>query len=310
MHKPKNLFSSLVSKAAESAGAHLRPVIEKEILHYDIMHVLIRERLMNSLTFQGGTLLRLCHGANRYSEDLDFMGGEDFAPGQLLLMKECLEDYLTARYNLPVKLKTPAETQAEIINDGIRVDKWQLSITTSPERRDLPQQRIKLEVANLSAMTREMVSLKINYAGLPDGYGDLIVPSESLNEVLADKLVAFPSCQKYIRHRDIWDIRFLQQKGATVDLAMVERKIIDYKVDNYQEKLAERISALPGIVDGVDFDQQMTRFLPDAVLDRTLRVPAFKGVLTNDVNSMLKTTMQGLFPSVSVDEEPAMRFEM
>ncbi len=310
MRKPASLFSSLVSKAAESAGTHLRPVIEKEIIHYDIMHILIRERLINSLTFQGGTLLRLCHGANRYSEDLDFMGGEDFSPKQLFLMKECLEDYMTARYNLPVKLKTPSETKSEMINDGVRIDKWQLSITTSPERRDLPQQRIKLEVAELNAITREMVSLKLNYEGLPDGYGDMIVPAESLNEVLADKLVAFPSCQKCIRHRDIWDIRFLQQKGATLDLEMVERKIVDYKAANFRVNLADRIASLSSIIEGADFDQQMNRFLPDVVLDRTMRVPAFKGVLTNDVNSMLKATMQGLFPSVSVDEEPAMRFEM
>ncbi len=309
MRKP-NLFSSLASKAAASAGAHLRPVIEKEILHYDILFVLQRERFLSDLTFQGGTLLRLCHGSNRYSEDLDFMGGEGFDPARLIRMKECLEDYVTARYDLPVSLKTPAETKAELINDGIRVDKWQLSIQTAPERRDLPQQRIKLEVCNLSAVTRENVAVKVNYAGLPDGYGDMIVPAETLSEVLADKVVSLAACEKYIRHRDIWDIRFLQQRGATVDLALVEDKIRGYKIDDFQTKLADRLASLPGIIQGDSFEQQMLRFLPDNVLDRTLRAQGFKEVLQRDVAGSLSAVMDGLYPAAGVEWDSGPSFEM
>lgn len=309
MRKP-NLFSSLASKAALNAGAHLRPVIEKEILHYDILFVLLREKFLADLTFQGGTLLRLCHGGNRYSEDLDFMGGEGFEPARLLRMKECLQDYVTARYDLPVRLKTPAETKSELINDGIRVDKWQLSIQTAPERRDLPQQHIKLEVCRLNAVTRENVAVKINYAGLPDGYGDMIVPAETLNEVLADKVVALSACEKYIRHRDIWDIRFLQQKGATIDPALVEDKIRGYRVDDFQGKLAHRIESLGQIIQGADFEGQMLRFLPDNVLDRTLRVQGFKEVLQRDVGANLSAVMTALYPRPGLDIEPGPTFEM
>lgn len=309
MRKP-NLFSSLASKAAFSAGAHLRPVIEKEILHYDILFVLQREKFLADLVFQGGTLLRLCHGSNRYSEDLDFMGGEGFDPSRLLRMKECLEDYVTARYDLPVSLKTPSETKAELINDGIRVDKWQLSIQTAPERRDLPQQRIKLEVCNLSAVTRENVAVKINYDGLPDGYGDMIVPAETLNEVLADKVVSLAACEKYIRHRDIWDIRFLQQKGAVIDPTLVEDKIRGYRVDDFQGKLAHRIATLGEIVQGAEFEGQMLRFLPDNVLDRTLRVQGFKEVLQRDVGANLARVMAALYPSVGLDQDAGLTFEM
>ncbi|WP_254693758.1 nucleotidyl transferase AbiEii/AbiGii toxin family protein [Shewanella sp. MEBiC00475] len=40
--------------------------------------------LLDKLTFQGGTSLRLCYGGNRFSEDLDFAGGKDFSSAMLL----------------------------------------------------------------------------------------------------------------------------------------------------------------------------------------------------------------------------------
>lgn len=52
-------------------------VIERELLHYEIPQALEAKGLLEMLVFQGGTCLRLCHGADRYSEDLDFAGGPD-----------------------------------------------------------------------------------------------------------------------------------------------------------------------------------------------------------------------------------------
>lgn len=76
----------------------MRPVIEKELIHYDLLYALDREGLLNDLVFQGGTSLRLCYGGNRFSEDLDFAGGVDFTSRQLAEMKTCIQDYLSTRY--------------------------------------------------------------------------------------------------------------------------------------------------------------------------------------------------------------------
>lgn len=63
------------------ALARLRPVIEKELIHYDIFYVLQRKALMlPGMAFVGGTCLRLCYGSNRYSEDIDFHAGVNFQP--------------------------------------------------------------------------------------------------------------------------------------------------------------------------------------------------------------------------------------
>ncbi len=65
-------FEQLVNKAMQVEHvSHMRSVIEKG-------------GLLDKLTFQGGTSLRLCYGGNRFSEDLDFAGGKDFSSAMLL----------------------------------------------------------------------------------------------------------------------------------------------------------------------------------------------------------------------------------
>ncbi|MGE3920422.1 MAG: hypothetical protein AB7F64_05690 [Gammaproteobacteria bacterium] len=56
----KQNFDSLVEKAMQTTRyAHMMPVIKKELLHYDILFALDQAHLLDNLTFQGGTGLRL-----------------------------------------------------------------------------------------------------------------------------------------------------------------------------------------------------------------------------------------------------------
>ena len=123
-------FNQLVERAIHDTGhAQIRPVIAKELLHYDILFCLDKNRLLEQLTFQGGTALRLCYGAPRLSEDLDFAGGKNFVTADLMNIKDCLEDYIGARYGLEIAIKEPKEMTAIPQNQDIKVDKWQISIT-------------------------------------------------------------------------------------------------------------------------------------------------------------------------------------
>lgn len=96
-------FNALVDMAMRRPSLdHLRPVVEKEVLHYDIFQALDKGGFLKSLVFQGGTSLRLCRGANRFSEDLDFAGGTDFSMHSMKDMKACIEDHISGRYGLKV----------------------------------------------------------------------------------------------------------------------------------------------------------------------------------------------------------------
>ena len=73
MSVDKKDFNELVDLVmVDPALSAMRPVVEKELLHYEIFQALDAEGLLKDLVFQGGTSLRLCCGSDRFSEDLDF----------------------------------------------------------------------------------------------------------------------------------------------------------------------------------------------------------------------------------------------
>ncbi len=72
-------FNGLVAKAMQDPEvAAIQPVIEKELLHYDILFCLDQAGFLNDLVPQGGASLRLCYSSDRLSEGLDFSDGVDF----------------------------------------------------------------------------------------------------------------------------------------------------------------------------------------------------------------------------------------
>ncbi len=299
-------FEELVNRAMAVPGrAHMRLVVEKELLHYDILFCLDQEGLLDQLTFQGGTALRLCHGSSRFSEDLDFAGGEDFASQNLQQIRACIEKYIGPRYGLEVNIKEPRDLQKELINSGLNISKWQVSVTTAPERRDLPRQRIKIEVASIPAWTREPRALQVNYDFLPDGYADTLVMTETLDEIMADKLISLVNTKRYVRNRDIWDLRWLKQKGAVVDFALVKRKIEDYRIDDYLDKLNAMLERLPEIIHGESFKNEMLRFIPEDVQQRTLDKDKFYDFLVAEVGGLLRQVRASV-----LGEEPDNQFGM
>jgi predicted nucleotidyltransferase component of viral defense system len=282
-------FDALVARAlADGNVAHMRPVVEKELLHYDILFSLEKEGMLNDLTFQGGTSLRLCHGANRFSEDLDFAGGKEFSAAQLAEMKECIETYIGSRYGLEVIVKEPNQLKKDPKYTDLKIDKWQIAVVTSPERKDIPRQKIKLEVANVPAYTREPLPMGANYDFLPDGYEDTLIMTETLDEVMADKLVSLPATQNYVRNRDIWDLSWLKQQGAQIREDLVQQKLNDYGIEGYEVMLGTMIGRIPEIVAGNQFKDEMRRFTPSNIYERTLGQEKFEQFLVNNVTQILK----------------------
>lgn len=289
-------FDELVEEAIRQGDlANLRPVVEKELLHYDILFCLSEAGLLKSLTFQGGTSLRLCYSSNRFSEDLDFAGGPDFCSANLAQMKDCIEDYLGNRYGLEVTVKEPNELRAEPEYAEVKVDKWQISVTTAPERKDLPRQRIKIEVANIPAYTHTWRQLVRNYTVLPDGYSDTLIKVETLEEVMADKLVSFPATTNYIRYRDMWDLLWLKQQGAKIDVNLVSQKLKDYKIDDFKKNLQARIDSLPNIINEGNFHNEMKRFIPSSVYETSLGKEGFSSFLQDSLKNLLNQLRKELY---------------
>ena len=289
-------FAQLVNLAMQTTNvSHMRAVIEKELLHYDILFALERGGFLDKLVFQGGTSLRLCYGGNRFSEDLDFAGGKEFNSLMLKDIKACIEKYIGERYGLEVTVKEPKELKKDPKYSELKIDKWQVAVVTAPQRKDLPKQKIKLEVANIPAYTKQPLPLNVNYDFLPDGYSDTLILAESLDEVMADKIISLPATTKYVRHRDIWDLAWLQQQGAQLDIELVKNKVADYQLEQYQSMLSHLIDRLPELITSPEFIGEMKRFLDTEVFDRTLGKEKFQLYLQNTLTELFKTVLSKMF---------------
>jgi predicted nucleotidyltransferase component of viral defense system len=295
-------FADLVELAITPGSESLRPVIEKEILHYDILFALDQGGFLNDLTFQGGTSLRLCYGSSRFSEDLDFVGGRDFTSANLAQIRECVMDHVGNRYGLEVNVKNPKQMREEPTYWGLKTDRWQVSVTTNPGRVDLPRQKIKLEVANVPAHTRTLRGLDRNYNFLPASYQDLLVPAETLDEILADKVVSLSACQSYIRHRDIWDLMWLKRNKATLDPDLVAAKVEDYKSTDFETALRTMRDQVREIATSTVFHAEMVRFIDPSVRDKSIDKPGFLEFVGDGVTGILSDAYSALYDVAPEDD--------
>lgn len=278
------------------ALAPLRPVIEKELVHYDIFYVLQRKALMSpGMAFVGGTCLRLCYGSNRYSEDIDFHAGVDFKPGDFERFRSELERYISDRHGFETEVRSPKDLKKDTVPASSRVSTWKVIIKTGEGRKDLPRQRINIDIARFPVYEASPRIISTNYQDLPDGYGTMFVRCSSLSEILADKLVAVPA-RSNIKARDLWDILWLQQKGAVLRPDLIRLKIADHGIsEDYKALLEESIDGVPEYFEKQLFQQEMSRFLDKTTLSETVAKPEFVASLSAHIADTLTSVHGALY---------------
>lgn len=259
-------FDELVRLAEDEAGgadAPTRQTIVKELLHYDILLALSRSDLSHGLVFQGGTALRLCYGGQRYSEDLDFTcGPEATEPFMLGNMERLLRDHVVDRYGLAMDVVVPKPgAPRECSGTGVVVKRWSF-ILTGPGFA--AAQRIHFEVCNVASYEARPMLILPRYTFLSDVYGDIALRVESLNEILADKLVALIA-RHHVKARDVWDLRWLSQKGLAADIGLLRRKLEDYGVRDVATRIDRAATRLEGRGALVGFVAEMSRFVTPSI---------------------------------------------
>ena len=273
-----NLFDQLVSQAMKSQGelAPLRVVVEKELLHHDILREMSGAGLLDSLTFIGGTCLRSCYGSNRLSEDLDFTGGHDFKRAMLMDLKSVLSKRIHEKYGLHVTVSEPTR-------EAGNVNTWKMKVITRPEQKNLPVQRINIDICAIPSYDSRPVLLR-NHYNVDMGTSGLIVRAQSRQEILADKIVALALRPNRLKNRDLWDIGWLKQHNIDVPLSLVAKKIIDHQcdTDKFIALLDDRKQALLREPEAnSNFIWEMRRFLPPQVVSSTVENEAFWEYLTD-----------------------------
>lgn len=246
--------------------AAIAPVIEKEILHHDIMDALVRFGAMQSLTFIGGTSLRLCYNSPRLSEDLDFNGGHNFKPTDFDGLATDIQAYIQNKYEIPVWVNKPAADQQGDTSS------WKISIEKEANRPDLPRQKMHIDVCAIPSFDVNMRGL-LNHYNIPVPTEGLLFPVQSLSEALADKLIALAYRSRRIKPRDLWDIVWIKQRGIEL-LPM----LVDKKLDARGKDRSDFANALQAQVEKLlhkdevrtDFNAEIIRFVPNHIKVRTL----------------------------------------
>src|SRR5690554_7865062 len=235
-----SLFNQLVEQALSNNAelTQLRIVVEKELLHHDILRIMSENSFLQELCFIGGTCLRACYGSNRLSEDLDFTGGSDFNRETLVTLKSALERGLHTKYGLNTEVSEPKKETGN-------VDTWKLRIQTRQERKDLPAQRINIDICAIPSYQVQPKVL-LNAYGVNMGTDGLIINAQTLEEIYADKILAFALRRGRIKNRDLWDLLWLKQQGVEPAFQLIPDKLGDHKVEIplFLEKAQSRAASL------------------------------------------------------------------
>jgi predicted nucleotidyltransferase component of viral defense system len=240
----------------------LRPVVEKEILHHEILSVLSGESMLKNLVFMGGTCLRDCYGSQRLSEDLDFAANRDFSKSDFIFLKDKLEDRLKNKYGFTVDVHEPKKDKSD-------TNTWKIRVDTRPGKPHLPAQKIHIDICSIPALD-PVPSLLINHYKGDLGTSSLILQVETREEILSDKYIAMALRPNRLKFRDIWDMVWLERQGIILKLNHITKKLDLRKIDfnDFTNCLEERSLSLNQL--HKEFLREIGRFLPLHVVKDSL----------------------------------------
>lgn len=261
------LFNRLVDEALQNQPSYLglRAVVEKELLHRDILNLMSNEGYLDHLTFIGGTCLRACYGGSRLSEDLDFTGGADFSKEDLTFLGKTLSHTLEERYGLNVNVTDPKK-------EGGMVSTWKIKIETRPESTHLPAQRINIDVCALPSYDRRPQLIQ-NIYRINHGFESIIVQAQSLEEIYIDKIIAVALRENRLKYRDLWDIQWMHARGIQPTWSLLPLKLKDRSVSfkDFLSLFKQRVQLMSNDASlEVEFTKEMSRFLPVGSLPKGL----------------------------------------
>ena len=184
--------------------------ILREYLQTKILSLIYREGISKNLFFVGGTALRILHGLDRFSEDLDF-DSVGITPREIQkLVKTVMrrldqEDIAVELYQNMTQKKYYYELRFPYLLAELK-----LSSNTGEKLM------IKLDIESLwRGQKREMIFV--------NRYGLLAtIVTKSLDQMLVEKLAAYLG-RKETQARDLYDVVWLLARGTKVDHTFAQK---------------------------------------------------------------------------------------
>lgn len=191
----------------------MQDLIEQEKFELEILDKLNSKRILEKLIFVGGTMLRLCHGLNRFSMDLDFWLTKKVNKNKLFME---INKYFSQFYK---------------ISDGAN----KLNTLLFEFKSSKYPMNLKLEIRNeIKDIETEQVIAYSKYSNI-----QVLLRVPTLDALMSEKIDVFLERKEI---RDIFDIEFLYKKGIELKESPEKLiKILDgiklFKKNDYKVKL-------------------------------------------------------------------------
>lgn len=198
----------------------------KEYLQFVILHFIYNSKEYSRLTMYGGSLLRICHGLKRMSEDLDFQT-EDTV--DLNLLKQDLIHYFqnTYDFDLDVKVKTDRLGGTNMLVLGFNILE-ELSLETAYKTL-----KIRLDINHLPTTNEFPIELipivKDDYVFSIKTYTLPVLMASKIAAVFLRKNRSVGTAALGCKPRDLYDLLWYMEKKVVPDLSYLKTKGCDYK---------------------------------------------------------------------------------
>ena len=193
----------------------------QEIVQQYVLASLSRAGLFSSTqaVFHGGTCLRIVHGMNRFSEDLDFFLKR---PDPGFSWKRYLEHVVRDGYGegLGFDVQSKAEDKTAVKKALLRTDSFGKDLAPAlPYSRD-PRKLIKVKL-EIDVNPPVGSTFETSYLAFPV---TTAITTQSLESGLAMKIGAM-LCRTYVKGRDWYDFIWYVNKKIAPDLGLLSRSI-------------------------------------------------------------------------------------
>ena len=185
----------------------MQDLIKQERFEIEVLDRLNSGKFLSNLVFGGGTMLRLCHGLDRFSIDLDFWLRREKAPADLPgVLKSYLANYYTIKdatdkfYTILLELKSPRYLRSLKIEIRKEAGKFRTEQAIAYSRHSTLQ---------------------------------VLVKTVSLPDMMASKVNAFLNRKEI---RDVYDLEFLVKKGVPLTLPEQQRKDLLEEINNLTKR--------------------------------------------------------------------------
>jgi predicted nucleotidyltransferase component of viral defense system len=185
----------------------MQDLIKQEQFEIEVLDKLNSGKFLSHLIFGGGTMLRLCHGLDRFSIDLDFWLLRKKAPPAL---PGDLKDYLAKYYTI------------KDATDKFYTILLELKSTRYPRS-------LKIEVRKKTGKVRtEQAIAYSRYSTL-----QVMVKTVSLPDMMASKVTAFLDRKEI---RDVYDLEFFIKRGMPLNLSKRQKTEVLQQIDSFSKR--------------------------------------------------------------------------